>query len=66
MSVPSRNETLRISKTGNIEDIKLLLSNGADKSTVLFNVCLHGHLDVLKCLVEECGLDPLVENYYAL
>lgn len=64
------NKLLEAVKQGNIENVKELLSQGADINisdeygeTPLHSAALYGHLDVVKYLVEQ-GADVDVKNKF--
>ena len=60
------NEQRIICKKGNLEDILSLVDNGCDKNKILCQICHLGYLDVVKYLVEKCGVDARAKYDYAV
>jgi len=63
----AKNEMLLIScEVGWLDGVKFLVSQGADPhfddEGPLMVAVVHGHLDVVKYLIEECGADPHINN----
>ena len=57
---------MRIWKKGNLEDIISLIDQGCNKNKILYETCIFGHIQVLKYLVEKCGVDVKGEYNYAI
>ena len=54
-------------RSGNVDIIKYLityLTNQCSEyaSSFMFTSCVHGHLDIVKFLIDECGCDPHADD----
>ena len=56
----------KILKEGKITEIIPLLNQTYNKNVILSFVCEFGHLEVVKYLVEECGVDVRVNDDHAI
>ena len=60
------SEQINICKKGNLDNIIALINQGYNKNNILLQVCSYGHIQVVKYLVEKCGVNVRVDNDWAV
>ena len=62
----SLSNEINICKKGNLEDILSLINQGCDSECILQYTSKYGHLEMVKYLVEECGVNARADNDFAV